>query len=1089
MPLRSITVAYGRPALDAVQSQVAAAKAGDPLRPVVVLVPTHQVGVTVRRNLARNTGDLATGATGIAAIDVMTVKRLAELLGAPSMAIAGRRPISGPVLAAAARHVLLTQTESGYHRVREHPSTERSLVTAHRELSEISDEALDTLAQLGQRQAEVVGLHREMVRHLAPDWFDERALLDAATRALDTPVPLLAQVDRIILHLPQDLSQAAARFIRRLAESAEVVVIAGTTGNERADHRVEHSLRLLELELERLDVTPRRVDQMATATDADDEVRHVVRLAMDALASGTPADRIAVLHGAEEPYGRLLAEHFEAAGVPHQGGVARSLAESVAGRGLTSLLAVADQGLRREDVLDALSSAPVLDSHGRPTPTLAWERISRDAGVVSGDDWTTRLHRYATSQRQEAERGVEEGFSNARVERSRRNADLASRLSAFVVELTARVAALSELTDWRDLTSSVSVFLADHLTGEKGSATRAAAHGWPAEELQAAHRIQAIFDRLEGLAQVEPLTDLGVFRRTLDIELETPMSSSAPSGHGVSIGRVDSGLGLDVDELFVVGLAEGTLPGRTRDDSLLPDRDRRSVSSELALKADRSEDDHRLLLAVGLSCEGRMTWTMPRGDLRRSTERAPSRWLISAAAERAGHAISGAEGLRRLRAHEWCCEIPSFAAGVEGTAHPAMAATEQEFRLRTFRHLRPASVNHHPLVVNDERLARSVAAIEARRAGTFTRFDGNLGSGVIDPTGPDQIMSATRLQTFAACPLRYFFENELGVSQLEEPERVLQINALEKGRLVHEILDIFFTEILERPGGPPAFDEDWSDADRSRLHAIADEECARAEARGLTGKQVFWRIDATRVHGDLDGILDWDRAHSRTRKARVGFSELRFGLPGSAHPPLEVALTGGRTLKFRGAIDRVDLDDEGGIHLIDWKTGRYEKVKEDALEGGRKLQLPIYALAARSALGRPDAEVHSDYVYVSPRDGKGVRNGGYQVDDAVETELIATLSTMADLMARGAFPSHPDVGSTAPHQIRRICPACEPDGLGTTERRDQWEKNARDPRLEAYVRLSEPELADLLHPETEPEPDTGTSDARTSEPRPGGASR
>src|SRR5690606_24532234 len=91
----------------ALRDAVSAAKAGDALAPVTVVVPTNHVGVTARRLLASGAlGGVASGGTGVAAVGFVTAYRLAELLGAASLAAAGRRPVSTPVIAAALRRAL-----------------------------------------------------------------------------------------------------------------------------------------------------------------------------------------------------------------------------------------------------------------------------------------------------------------------------------------------------------------------------------------------------------------------------------------------------------------------------------------------------------------------------------------------------------------------------------------------------------------------------------------------------------------------------------------------------------------------------------------------------------------------------------------------------------------------------------------------------------------------------------------------------------------------------------------------------------------------------------------------------------------------
>ena len=53
---------------------------------------------------------------------------------------------------------------------------------------------------------------------------------------------------------------------------------------------------------------------------------------------------------------------------------------------------------------------------------------------------------------------------------------------------------------------------------------------------------------------------------------------------------------------------------------------------------------------------------------------------------------------------------------------------------------------------------------------------------------------------------------------------------------------------------------------------------------------------------------------------------------------------------MRGYIDRVDRAPDGGLRVIDYKTGGPSSFTKRDLEKGKKLQLPLYALAARDAL-------------------------------------------------------------------------------------------------------------------------------------------
>src|SRR5262245_52378123 len=124
MPIHATPVAHGAAALDALAAAVGAAKGGDPLAPVTVIVPTNTAGVMARRALGRR--------GGATALDVLTLYRLAELLGSPSLLDEGRKPVSTPVVDLAVKQVLRT-SPGRFRRVADHPSTVVALRDLYRE--------------------------------------------------------------------------------------------------------------------------------------------------------------------------------------------------------------------------------------------------------------------------------------------------------------------------------------------------------------------------------------------------------------------------------------------------------------------------------------------------------------------------------------------------------------------------------------------------------------------------------------------------------------------------------------------------------------------------------------------------------------------------------------------------------------------------------------------------------------------------------------------------------------------------------------------------------------------------------------------
>jgi hypothetical protein len=75
--------------------------------------------------------------------------------------------------------------------------------------------------------------------------------------------------------------------------------------------------------------------------------------------------------------------------------------------------------------------------------------------------------------------------------------------------------------------------------------------------------------------------------------------------------------------------------------------------------------------------------------------------------------------------------------------------------------------------------------------------------------------------------------------------------------------------------------------------------------------------------------------------------ECKFGLEGQ--PPLRLPSRGGE-IRLHGIVDRVDINSNGELRVIDYKSGGSHLTQKELIEGQR-LQLPIYAMAASQALG------------------------------------------------------------------------------------------------------------------------------------------
>ncbi|MGF0117434.1 PD-(D/E)XK nuclease family protein [Promicromonospora sp. Marseille-Q5078] len=1043
--LRTVRTPYGAPALDALRAVVSELKQRDPMTQVIVVAPTHLAGTVARRHLARH-GIVRPGAPtkpGIAGLEVTTLARLAERLAAPSLA--PRRPATGPVVAAAWR-AALARDPGLFHEVADHTATVEALTAAHRELRDVDAVDLDTLHAEGPATTrDLVRLHRDVTAALAPAWYDARDLLDAAR------VRAGAVTEPVVLYLPQDLTLPERRFVDALAVATDVIVIAGETGTKRGD---AHLTRLLDDQIaadagsDTEAVGPLHIPtatRIANASDSDDEVRGAVREVVTALQQpGQRADRIAVLYTARDPYARLLHEHLVEAGIRVNGPGSRPVVERALARTVLELLALGPADLPRADLFRALAGAPVRDFAGSRIPVSRWERLSREAGIVGGPDWGGRLADFVAAAERIAAADEDDARPGA-IRAARNRAETGAELLAFTTRLRDELARGAEIASWREL-SVWALDLVTALIGEGEDLLKL-----PPEEQYAATAVTSVLRGLAVLDDVGADASLEALADVLRAELENARPRVGKTGDGVLVAPLSSAVGLDLDTVVVVGLSEDLYPGRPRTDALLPEAVRTAVEP-LRVPRDRLNAQFRHLLAAFASAPDAVA-SFPRGDLRSSSHRLPSRWLLSSLRALAGDPTLPATRWEGADYGDAMAKAPSFAGELRRTAR---LATGGEWRVR-------AALTGS---LDDDVTIAAQELLEARRSATLTRFDGNLQGveGLPDYASADdadaRAIAPTTLEAYATCPHAFFVSRLLGVRPIEQPEEIVTVRSLDVGKIVHGAYERLVAECRDA-GDLPCHGAPWPEPARRRLAAITRELCDDVERRGLSGHPRMWDDERTRIEADVLALLDVDDAWRADLGARPVASEQRFGFDeGDSAPAVEVAVPGpygdsptGR-VRLRGSIDKVDVGAGGTVYVTDIKTGsrtKFKDIKEgDELVAGTKLQLPVYGLAARDAFGGGTAGVAASYWFVRKDPGRIE----VPLTRELETRFAATIGVLTRSIAAGLFPLRPP---DAPDFAFTQCSYCNPDSIGHGEARGRWEVKRASPELAELVGLIEPD--------------------------------
>jgi DNA helicase-2/ATP-dependent DNA helicase PcrA len=268
------------------------------------------------------------------------------------------------------------------------------------------------------------------------------------------------------------------------------------------------------------------------------------------------------------------------------------------------------------------------------------------------------------------------------------------------------------------------------------------------------------------------------------------------------------------------------------------------------------------------------------------------------------------------------------------------------------------------LLLDAERDDRARAAARAARAEpSLVAFLPRRGAGLM--------LSASDIETYRACPLRYKFARVLRVPQ--EPTLNQRF-----GILVHQVLE--------------------------RYHQTAGD--SLADLLGLLDgawpKHGFGDSDEERqLRGKAAGALRRYYARVTEEPVEPVWFERAFAFRMGAHT-------------LRGRVDRVDRLADGGYELIDYKTGRPRSLaalKED-------VQLSLYAVGAREAW-QLDATQQS-YLYVL--DDEKVRVPSDEIDAAWIADTVDEVG--AGILAQDFEPT-PSHTACSMCDFRIACPASE----------------------------------------------------------------
>jgi len=291
-----------------------------------------------------------------------------------------------------------------------------------------------------------------------------------------------------------------------------------------------------------------------------------------------------------------------------------------------------------------------------------------------------------------------------------------------------------------------------------------------------------------------------------------------------------------------------------------------------------------------------------------------------------------------------------------------------------------------------ENIAEQITMEEYERDGTrASPYAGSLSEDpaicayLTDKFGPSHIYSPTVLETYAACPLRFFVEKILDIQAL--PEIELNLSARDRGTAVHNILSAFYRA--------------WISGGRGRVHLSELAEAGDLMASIVTGelgryafRSPAWEatcVQMTGSPGTGPGIFTrflQKETDEESSPLVPAFFELTFGMrrdenddPASIPDPVEISAgEGTEPIRIKGRVDRIDITPDGRFAIYDYKTGSQIATRNE-IASGKALQIPLYLLAYEKISGNT-----------------GVLGGYYRIRREVENRIVLLDDAGRDLV-------------------------------------------------------------------------------------------
>ncbi len=230
-----------------------------------------------------------------------------------------------------------------------------------------------------------------------------------------------------------------------------------------------------------------------------------------------------------------------------------------------------------------------------------------------------------------------------------------------------------------------------------------------------------------------------------------------------------------------------------------------------------------------------------------------------------------------------------------------------------------------------EKLEQDIKGIE------YTNLPQNINRETIQRLYGNTIKtSISKLEKYKSCPFSYFLQYGLKLRPKEE----LKIQSFDTGSFMHEVIDMFFTQIREKNEGLTIYLDDEKKIQKE-VKNIVETKLDYEKYRFMA--TVKCKILVKRLVKVVSKALKYIIESLVYSSFEIQGSEIEFG-KGKEHKPIILDLENGNKVEIQGKIDRMDIaktEDGNYIRIIDYKSSAKD-IDLNKVYAGLQIQLITY---------------------------------------------------------------------------------------------------------------------------------------------------